>query len=49
MVIWLVPKLGIEMLKFLGPVLDSPGLISDCKWSLCALYVYYICMLLLDI
>ena len=50
MAVWSVPKLGTEMLEFFGPVLDSPELISDKKkWSLCALYVYYIFMLFLDI
>ena len=33
------------MLKFLGPVLDSPGLISDRNWSPCALHVCYIVVL----
>ena len=28
MAVWLVPKLGTELLEFLGPVLDSPGLIQ---------------------
>ena len=27
MAVWSVPKLGTELLKFLGVVLDSPGLI----------------------
>ena len=37
--VWSVPKLRTEMVKFLGPVLDSPGLISGLKWSPCALHV----------
>ena len=39
MAIWSVPKLGTELLEFLGPVLDSPGLISDWKWSPCVIIV----------
>ena len=50
MAVWPVLKIGTEMLEFLGPVLGNLGLISDKKKrSLCALYVYYICVLLLDI
>ena len=42
MAVWPVPKLGTEMLEFLGPILGNPGLISDKKKrSLCALYVCY--------
>ena len=26
MAVWSIPKLGTELLKFLGPVLDNPGL-----------------------
>ena len=28
-----VPKLGTELLKFLEPILDNPGLISGWKWN----------------
>ena len=50
MAVWPVPKLGTDMLEYLGLILGSPGLISEKKKrSLCALYVYYICVLLLDI
>ena len=31
MTVWSVPKLGTELLEFLGPVLDSPGLIPGWK------------------
>ena len=40
MAVWSVPKLGTELLEFLGPVLDSPGLIPGLTWSpLCYNYV----------
>ena len=29
MAVWSVPELGTEMMEFLGPVLDSPRLISN--------------------
>ena len=37
MAVWSVPKLGTELLKFLGAVLDSPGLIPGWKWSPCVI------------
>ena len=40
MAVWSVPKLGTELLEFLGPVLDSPGLIPSWKWSP---YVIIVC------
>ena len=39
MAVWLVPKLETELLEFLGPVLDNPGLIPGWKWSPCVIIV----------
>ena len=39
MAVWSVIKLGTELLKFFGPVLDSPGLIPGWKWSPCVIIV----------
>ena len=39
MAVWSVPKLGTELLEFLGPVLDSLGLILGWKWSPCVIIV----------
>ena len=39
MVVWSVPKLGTELLEFLGPVLDNPRLIPGWKWSPCVIIV----------
>ena len=43
MAVWSVLKKWDWMLKIVGPILDSLGLISDGKWFLCALYVCYNC------
>ena len=29
MAVWSVPKLGTELLKFLGPIFDSPGTVYE--------------------
>ena len=39
MVVWSVSKLGTELLEFLGPILDSTGLIPGWKWSPCVIIV----------
>ena len=37
--VWSVSKLRTELLEFMGPVLDSPGLIPRWKWSPCVIIV----------
>ena len=39
MVVLSVSKLRTELLEFMGPVFDSPGLIPRWKWSPCVIIV----------
>ena len=46
MAVWLVLKLRAEMLEFLGPILDSPELISNKKMVLvCLILLLYLCVI----